>query len=78
MIERNITKEDLELLLSGDIDIVKIPSKQDIDIELILGIVCNKNIVLIINKTTKNLITVRNMRDNEKQIYRRNKNEKKH
>ena len=76
MQERNILEEEIDLLLSGDIDIVVIPSKTDKMVELILGCVFNRWIALILNKKTYKLITVRQMRDNEKKLYKKVKNEK--
>jgi hypothetical protein len=67
MAERNILKEDIRSLLQSQL--LKVKSKQDEDVFLLMGYANGKGIVLIIDETTSHLITVRNMRKNEKVIF---------
>lgn len=69
MKERKITAEMLEAILSNSVDVRVVPSKSDKDVELILGIIHNFGIVVVLNKVTKILITVRHMRKEEKRLF---------
>ncbi len=71
MKERDINFDDICMLLYGAVDTIKVHSKTDKNAELIMGFVLKKGIVIVVNKLTKNLITVRRMRDNEKEQFRR-------
>ena len=77
MLERNITNDEIEILLKNEVDILIIPSKKDENVFAILGFIDEKGIVLFINKNNKNLITTRKMRDNEKKLFLEKINEKK-
>ena len=68
MEERNISKEDIELLLNSTF--LEAKSKQDTNIILVIGSVGTKGIALILDQSTHNLITVRNMRANEKKLFK--------
>lgn len=76
MKERNITETEINTLLNNEVDILIIPSKKDKNVIAILGFVNKKAIVLFINKNSLTLITVRNMRDNEKILFKEKSNEK--
>ena len=67
--ERGIQENEVNLLLSGIVDTISIPSKKDKDVMLVMGFVIDKGIVVVFNKKTKNLITVRRMRQNEKKLF---------
>jgi len=69
MMERGIQENEVNLLLSGIVDTISIPSKKDKDVMLVMGFVIDKGIVVVFNKKTKNLITVRRMRQNEKKLF---------
>lgn len=75
MKERQISANEIEMLLSNDVDVIKLPSEKDKNIELILGFVFGKGIVLIVNTKTKNIVTVRRMRKKEKELFGRIENE---
>ncbi|MBL7073312.1 MAG: DUF4258 domain-containing protein [Candidatus Omnitrophica bacterium] len=69
MTERGILESEINMLLFGIVDTISIPSKKDKDVMLIMGFTLNKGIVVIFNSKTKNLITVRRMRQNEKKLF---------
>jgi len=69
MMGRGIIENEVNLLLSGIVDTISIPSKKDKDVILLMGFVINKGIVVVFNNKTKNLITVRRMRQNEKKLF---------
>ena len=70
MAERGILENEVNMLLFGIVDTISIPSKKDKDVMLIMGFTLHKGIVVIFNNKTKNLITVRRMRQNEKKLFR--------
>ncbi|MFH1715308.1 MAG: hypothetical protein ABH857_03835 [Elusimicrobiota bacterium] len=69
MSERKILKEEIEILLSNEQPSIIVPSKTDKDVELIMGFVLERGLVVIYNKKTGVLITVRQMRDKEKKLF---------
>lgn len=69
MKERDISESEVNMLLFGIVDTVSVPSKKDKDVMLLMGFILNKGIVVIFNERTKNLITVRPMRKNEKKLF---------
>ena len=77
MKERNISKEEIDFLLTTDIFKIRIGSTQDIEVELVLGYVGTKGIVIVVNTKTHKLITVRKMRVSEKKLFEKVKNERK-
>ena len=76
MKERDISKEEIDLLLISDIFKINLGSTQDIDVKLILGYIGEKGIVVVINTKTNKLITVRKMRVSEKKLFKEAKNER--
>ena len=77
MNERKILENEIEALINNEVDILIIPSKKDEKVIAILGFVNKKGLVIFVNKTTSVLITVRNMRKNEKILFKEKSNEKK-
>ena len=70
MTERGISENEVNMLLFGIVDTISLPSKKDKDVVLVMGFTLNRGIVVIFNNKTKNLITVRRMRQNEKKLLR--------
>lgn len=70
MTERGILEQEVEMPLFGIVDTIAIPSKKDKDVTLVMGFTLSKGIVVIFNNKTKNLITVRRMRQNEKSFFK--------
>ncbi|MBU0570642.1 MAG: hypothetical protein KJ995_04360 [Candidatus Omnitrophica bacterium] len=70
MKERSISENEVNLLLLGIVDTITITSKKDEDVMLVMGFVLDKGFVVVFNNETKNLITVRQMRQNEKKLFK--------
>ena len=68
MTERHISENEITMVLLGIVDTVSIPSKKDKNVMLVMGFVDDKGIVVILNSKTRNLITVRKMRKDEKKL----------
>ena len=68
--ERKITKEMVLSVVNREVDILIYPSPKDETIDLYFGKVNNVYFLVVANRETKNLVTVRNMRTNEKKVYR--------
>ena len=69
MIERSISRDEITMVLLGIVDTVSVPSKKDKNVMLVMGFVDDKGIVVILNSKTRNLITVRKMRKEEKKLF---------
>ena len=70
MEERGITSDEIEKILYELVPIAVVPSSKDNEIDLVLGEVNNVFLVVVINRETKKLVTVRHMRKNEKKLYK--------
>ena len=46
-----------------------VPSEKDKTIDLYFGVANNKYIMVVVNRETNNLITIRKMRKNEKTVF---------
>jgi hypothetical protein len=69
MIERCVSEDEITMVLLGIVDTVSVPSKKDKNVILVMGFVADKGIVVILNSKTRNLITVRKMRKDEKKLF---------
>ena len=68
--ERNISEQEVFELLSLEEAVMVSPSARDDSIDLCLGHVNGKYWLVIINRITKTVITVRPMRDKEIERYK--------
>ncbi len=66
MSERAISEAEINEILYSEVAILVIASKSDDSVDLIMGNVSGKWIAVIVNRLTKNLITVRCLREKEK------------
>ena len=69
MVERGITEDEVSKVLLGIVDTISVTSKNDKGVMLVMGFISGKGVVVIFNDKTKNLITVRRMRQNEKKLF---------
>ena len=67
--ERKITKKMILRIADKKVNTLIYPSPQDLSIDLYFGKIDENYILVVVNRETKNLVTVRNMRKNEKKIY---------
>ena len=67
--QRDISKEEILSIVNNAVNVLIIPSNRDKTIDLHFGKVQNKYILVVVNKETRNLITVRRLRKNEKVIF---------
>jgi hypothetical protein len=67
--ERGINEEMILKVVDKKVDILIYQSPQDVLVDLYFGKVEDLYILVVVNRETKNLITVRNMRKNEKNVY---------
>ncbi len=67
--ERKFSKESIESVLNKEVDVVIYPSTRDEDIDLYFGKESGKYILVVYNRKTFTVITVRNMRKTEKNIF---------
>ena len=68
---RKISKEMILKIVNKEVNILVYESPQDETVDLYFGKVDKFYILVVVNRKTKNLITVRNMRINEKKIYKK-------
>jgi hypothetical protein len=67
--ERKFSKESIESILNKEVDVVIYPSTRDEDIDLYFGKCEGKHILVVYNRQTSTIVTVRNMRKKEKEIF---------
>jgi hypothetical protein len=67
--ERRFSKESIESILNKEVDVVIYPSTRDEDIDLYFGKSGGKYILVVYNRQTSTIVTVRNMRKKEKEIF---------
>ena len=67
--EREISKEEILSIVNNSVDIIIVPSNKDKTVDLYFGIINDKYVLVVANRETKNLITTRKMRKNEKAIF---------
>jgi hypothetical protein len=69
MSERVIAEDEILSIVNHKVDIIIIPSDRDPEIDLYFGKINKKYLLVVANKITLNLITVRNMNKKEKKIF---------
>lgn len=69
--ERDISKEEILSIVNNSVDIIIVPSNKDETVDLYFGEINNKYILVVVNRETNNLITTRNMRKNEKAVFKK-------
>ncbi len=67
--ERKFSKESIESILNKEVDVVIYPSTRDEDIDLYFGKYVGMYILVVYNRQTSTIVTVRNMRKKEKEIF---------
>ncbi len=67
--EREISKEEILSIVNNEVNIIIVPSEKDKTVDLYFGLVNNKYIMVVVNRETNNLITIRKMRKNEKIVF---------
>lgn len=67
--ERKFSKESILSIVNREVDVVIYPSTRDEDIDLYFGKDGAKYILVVYNRLTATIVTVRNMRKNEKVIF---------
>ena len=67
--ERDISVEEILSIVNNDVNIIVVPGKKDETVDLYFGVVHNKYILVVVNRETNNLITIRKMRKNEKAVF---------
>ncbi len=68
MRERNIAHSEILAVLYNKVDVLVYPSTQDTSADMYVARVEEKYIVVVLNRETNVLITVRNLRKNEKKL----------
>ena len=63
MVERDISLEAVESLLSGFSEVIVAPSKTDPEIDLVMGFYEGKGYVVIVNRVSQKIVTLRRARD---------------
>ena len=76
MVERGISRDEILAVVYEKVAVVIYPSTQDELVNIYAGCVHQKYIVVIVNRLTNILITVRQMRKSEKQLFEEFINEK--
>ena len=69
MRERSFSSREILEIVNEDVPTVIIPSPKDKIVDLYFGKVGRKHILVVANRKTHNLITVRNMRKKEIEYY---------
>jgi len=64
--ERDISKSEILSIVNNEVDILVVPSGKDKNIDLYFAKINNKYLMVVVNRKTKNLVTTRKMRKNEK------------
>jgi hypothetical protein len=67
--ERGYTRGQILQVVNLEVNVLIVPSPHDEDVDLYFGLVESKWILVVADRSTRNLITVRPMRKKEKQIY---------
>ena len=69
MEERNFCDDELLQILNKNVATIVVPSPKDKTVDLYFGKVGYKYIMVVVNRNTHNIVTVRNMRKNERIAY---------
>lgn len=67
--ERGFSKESIIAILNKETDVIVYPSTRDRDIDLYFGKDGSKYLLVVYNRKTGTIVTVRNMRKKEKEIF---------
>jgi hypothetical protein len=67
--ERGFSKESILSIVNKETDVVVYPSTRDRDIDLYFGKDGSKYLLVVYNRKTGTIVTVRNMRKIEKDIF---------
>jgi hypothetical protein len=67
--ERGFSKESILSIVNKEIDVVVYPSARDGDVDLYFGKEGSKYLLVVYNRETGTIITVRKMRQKEKIIF---------
>ncbi len=67
--ERDISIFEIEAIIYKVVPVLILPSKTDVEIDIYLGVVKKRGLMLAINKKTHVLVTARAMRENELKKY---------
>lgn len=67
--ERKFSKESILSIINKDVNVVIYPSTRDEDIDLYFGKYGTKHILVVYNRRNSTIVTVRNMRKKEKEIF---------
>jgi uncharacterized DUF497 family protein len=67
--ERGFSKESICTILNKETDVIIYPSTRDKDIDLYFGKDGGMYLLVVFNRKTETIVTVRNMRKKEKNIF---------
>ena len=67
--KRGYTRDELLMVLNGDVPAIVYPSPKEDTVGLYFGRVWKKNLMIPVYRTTQSIITVRPMRKKEKEIF---------
>jgi len=67
--ERKFSKESIVSIVNKEVDVVVYPSTRDEYIDLYFGKDDSKYLLVVYNRQTSTIVTVRNMRKKEKEIF---------
>jgi len=67
--ERGIAQEEVQSIIEERVNVSIYPSPRDSSIDLYFGKINRKYLLVVLNKITKQVVTVRPMRKAEKAIY---------
>ncbi len=70
MLERNISRSEIELIVNMEIEVLVYPSSRDSDLDLYYGCIGDKYLMVVHNRVNDNLITTRAMRKDEKRLFK--------
>jgi hypothetical protein len=69
IVERGFSKESILSIINKETDVVVYPSTRDRDIDLYFGKAGAKHLLVVYNRKTGTIVTVRNMRQKEIDVY---------
>ena len=69
MLERNFSEDEISDILAKHVTVIILDSDRDQTVSVYLAKVKSRYISLFVNKITKKLITIRNMRKAEKKYF---------
>lgn len=69
--ERGYTRDQILQIVDLEVNVLIVKSPIDEEVDLYFGLVDSKYVLVVADRLSKNLITVRAMRDKEKVIYKK-------